>query len=95
MWCVWCALYLLAPAASWAQAATPAAASPAAQRRAVEHFARVPHLSRVALSPDGRQIAALLNQGDRTVLITRAVAGGSPRGVLETDNQKFHFNWIR
>lgn len=93
--CLLCLLCLLAPAASWAQDSAPAAASPAAQRRPVEYFARVPHLSRVALSPDGKQIAALLNREDRTVLITRPVAGGSPRGVLETDNQKFHFNWIR
>ena len=88
-------LCLLVPAASsWSQAAPAAAASPAA-RRPVEHFARVPQLSRVVLSPDGKQIAALLNQDDRTVLITRAVPGGNPRGVLETDNRKFHFNWIR
>lgn len=87
-------LCLLAPVASWSQAA-PAAPASAAASRPIEHFARVPQLSRVALSPDGKQIAALLNRDDRTMLITRAVTGGSPRGVLETDNRKFHFNWIR
>lgn len=64
-------------------------------RLSVEAFAALPALSGVTLSPDGRQIAAMLNISDRTVLVTRPLQGKALRQVLSTDNQKFHFNWAR
>ena len=73
--------------------ATPSPAT--ATRIPVEHFARLPVLQRVALSPDGRQIAALHNQHEQTVLITRPAFNGVAKIVLSTDNKKFFFNWIR
>jgi hypothetical protein len=48
-------------------------------RRPLEHFARLPQLSRVALSPDGERIAALFNDGHDTAVITRAAKGNAAR----------------
>ena len=66
-----------------------------AARQPVEHFARLPLLSQATLSPDGQQIAALMNHQERTLLITRPTAGGPSRGILTTDNKEFFFNWAR
>jgi dipeptidyl aminopeptidase/acylaminoacyl peptidase len=83
-----------------AMAQTPASAASAASgavpvvaRQPVERFASRPLLSQVTLSPDGQQIAALMNQKERTLLITRATAGGKPNVVLTTDNTTFSFKW--
>ncbi|HSI60739.1 MAG TPA: S9 family peptidase [Ideonella sp.] len=67
----------------------------AAQRLPVEAFAALPLLTQVTLSPDGKRIAAVVNQQDQSVLITQAVAGKKFDSVLQTDNQKFHFRWVR
>ncbi len=74
-----------------------AGAEPAAtpQRQPVERFASLPLLSQVRLSPDGRQITALMNIENDTGLITRTVLDGKVRSILKTDNRKFHFNWVR
>lgn len=75
-------------------ATTATTTAPPVARRPVEHFARLPLLSQVTISPNGRQIAALMNVEGRTLLISRATEGGKPRGLLTTDNKEFHFNWI-
>lgn len=82
--------------AAWAMAflATTAQADPAT-RRPVELFASLPLLSQVALSADGQQVAGLLNEGDRTVVVTRAVDGGKLTGVLTNNNQEFRIRWVR
>ena len=72
-----------------------AAAEPEPASLPLEAFAALPALSGVMLSPDGRQIAAMLNTADRTVLVTRPLLGKTLRPVLSTDNQKFHFSWAR
>jgi dienelactone hydrolase len=66
-----------------------------AARQPVENFARLPLLSQATLSPDGQQIAALMNHQERTLLITRPTAGGPSRGILTTDNKEFFFKWAR
>jgi acetyl esterase/lipase len=83
-----------ATAASAAAEAPPAAAGPA-RRLPVEHFAKLPLLSDLALSPDGQHIAALMNIDDHTALVVRPVNGDRLRPVLKSDNQQFHFNWIQ
>jgi dienelactone hydrolase len=87
-----------APAAVASAAATaeapPAPAGPA-RRLPVEHFAKLPLLSDLALSPDGQSIAALMNIDDHTALVVRPVNGDRLRPVLKTDNQQFHFKWIQ
>jgi dienelactone hydrolase len=91
---VWLGLSLAAAA----QTASPPAgeATPTVPPRLpLASFARLPLLSHVALSPDGQQIAALLNLADRTALIARPVAGQKPRTLLASDNKKFQFNWAR
>ena len=89
-------LAFLQPATAQTPASAASAASgavPVAARQPVERFASRPLLSQVTLSPDGQQIAALMNQKERTLLITRATAGGKPNVVLTTDNTTFSFKW--
>jgi len=62
---------------------------------ALESFARRPLMERVALSPDGRSIAAIVNNGSQSMLITRGFDGGEIQPVLSTDNLEFMFNWFR
>jgi dienelactone hydrolase len=84
-----------ATTASSAAAEAPAAAASPARRLPVEHFAKLPLLSDLALSPDGQHIAALMNIDDHTALVVRPVNGDKLRPVLKSDNQQFHFNWIQ
>lgn len=57
-------------------------------------FAQLPVLDEVQLSPNGERIAALLNIGDRTVVVTRDVFGSEPKIILKNDNEKFVINWF-
>lgn len=77
------------------RAPSVAATEPAPPVLPLEAFAALPALSAVMLSPDGRQIAALLNTSDRTVLVTRPLSGRTLRPVLSTDNEKFQITWAR
>jgi dipeptidyl aminopeptidase/acylaminoacyl peptidase len=61
----------------------------------IEDFARAPLLQHVQLSPDGKQIAAILNQGKLSVLVTRPVKGGTFKQLMATDNLEYQFNWLR
>jgi dipeptidyl aminopeptidase/acylaminoacyl peptidase len=84
---------------AWAQPSTEAtkpeaALSAPAARLPVDAYASLPLLSRLVLSPDGQQIAALLNHDKETLLITRSTLGGALQVVLKTDNQRFFINWI-
>ena len=83
-----------APVSAQNTSSTPAAASGVPQpeaRQPVERFASRPLLEQVRLSPDGQQIAALMNQQGRTLLITRPTVSGKPKVVLTTDNTQFNF----
>ncbi|MFN7723585.1 MAG: alpha/beta hydrolase family protein [Rubrivivax sp.] len=76
-----------------AQAQTEVAA-----RQPLQHFARLPQFERASLSPDGQKLVALLNEGDRTAVVLRPVQadqGGRSRVLAVSDNQKFHFKWVR
>ncbi|MBC7995120.1 MAG: S9 family peptidase [Rhizobacter sp.] len=64
-------------------------------RQPIDHFASLPLLEGASLSPDGRQVAALMNLQGQTFLITQPSAGGKPRGILSTDNREFYFNWAK
>ncbi len=76
-----------------ALAETPKAAPKPAP---VEHFAALPMLSQVKLSPDGQKLAYLMSRGGNTYLVTRAVAGnGATKALLSTDNKEYYFKWIR
>ncbi|MDC8772911.1 S9 family peptidase [Roseateles albus] len=61
----------------------------------IEDFARAPLLQHVQLSPDGKQIAAVLNQGKLSVLVTRPVKGGTFKQLMASDNLEHQFNWLR
>lgn len=77
------------------QPALAEAAPPAAARVPLEHFARLPMFTGVSLSPDGARLAALVNRGEDTLLVTRDVDGGELRALMKTDNLKFRFRWAR
>jgi dipeptidyl aminopeptidase/acylaminoacyl peptidase len=64
-------------------------------RQPVERFARLPLVSAATLSPDGRQLAVLMNHGGRSALVVQPTMGGAARGLLTTDNREFSFNWVR
>ncbi|WP_051241850.1 alpha/beta hydrolase family protein [Azohydromonas australica] len=79
-----------------AQQPAPAEAAPPAPARVpLEHFARLPMFTGVSLSPNGARLAALVNRGEDTLLVTRDVDGGELRALMKTDNLKFRFRWAR
>lgn len=62
-----------------------------------EHFLRRPLMESVRLSPDGMKLAAIINSGSNSLLVTRAAAGGAIVTVMHTDNLEFLFNgfqWV-
>lgn len=69
------------------------AAVAAGAAQPVEHFARLPLVTTVSLSPDGQRYAALVNQGGDTRLVTRHLAEREPRVALSTDNEDIRLNW--
>ncbi len=93
--CLWAAAaagtLLQAP---WARAAAASGSEARRARTPVAAFARRPLMTDMALSPDGQRIAALLNNEDRTLLVTRALTGGKMQVALTTDNLEFRINWI-
>lgn len=58
-------------------------------------FSRRPLMEQLALSPDGKRVAALVNGEAGTMLVTRAAAGGPVQNLMTTDNLEFIFGWIR
>ncbi|HLO95887.1 MAG TPA: S9 family peptidase [Burkholderiaceae bacterium] len=58
-------------------------------------FSRRPLMEQLALSPDGKRVAALVNSEAGTMLVTRAAAGGPVQNLMTTDNLEFIFGWIR
>lgn len=71
----------------------PAGAA-ARERQPVDKFASLPLVSQVSLSPNGEQIAALMNIEGRTALVVQS-PGHKPKSILATDNREFHFSWAR
>ncbi|MDM4764917.1 prolyl oligopeptidase family serine peptidase [Pelomonas sp. SE-A7] len=57
-------------------------------------FARRPMMEQLALSPDGKLIAAIVNDGARSLLVTRTADDGPVSVVLATDNLEFMINWL-
>lgn len=79
-----------------ASASSPVSAAAPLPPLPLEAFANLPLISSMALSPDGRRFAALVNSGDATVLAVREVSGGQKlQPLLRTDNKQFRFRWIR
>ena len=78
-----------APSLSWA--AEPQRAAPLP----LDSFVRRPLMEQVRLSPDGKKMAALINNGNQSLLITRSLSGGGIVTVMNTDNLEFLFNWFR
>ncbi|MDI4631667.1 S9 family peptidase [Pelomonas sp. V22] len=81
-------------AASTAPLVVRAATEAESGRLPLESFARRPMMEQLALSPDGKLLAAIVNEGKQSMIVTRAVDGGAFVGVLGTDNLEFTINWL-
>ena len=78
------------------QLCLPLCIASAAERIAVESFARPPQAQSVSLSPNGKWFAAITNRGDDSVVVTHSVDGNEPaKPLMTTDNREFHFAWAR
>ncbi len=60
----------------------------------IEAFARLPLMQMPRLAPDGVHLAAILNRGNETILVTRTIDSGKLTPVLKTDNTEFSLNWF-
>jgi dipeptidyl aminopeptidase/acylaminoacyl peptidase len=72
----------------------PAHAEPSAPPP-TEVFAALPRVSSIQLSPSGKHLAALRNQGGKTVLMTQTVSGQDAHAVVTTDNREYVITWFR
>lgn len=61
----------------------------------VATFAKAPLIYNVALSPDGKRVASLMNVPGGTALITQRTDGSDLRTVLSSDNKQMLFSWVR
>jgi len=66
----------------------------AALRLPLDAFARRPLMQMVALSPNGKRLAAIVNSESGSALVTRAVDGGPIQPVMNTDNLGSIINWV-
>jgi dienelactone hydrolase len=67
---------------------------PAVARQPLETFASLPLVSQVSLSPDGEQLAALMNVKGQTTLVVQS-PGRKPQSILVTDNKQYHFRRVQ
>lgn len=79
-------------AATSAENTAPVAVAPPLP---AERFARAPLLEGVALSPDGKRIAGLMNLAEGTVLVTQRIDGSALHNVLSSDNKQMAFGWVQ
>jgi dipeptidyl aminopeptidase/acylaminoacyl peptidase len=62
----------------------------------IEAFAALPHITAAALSPDGRHFAAVVHEGDATLVLTRPLdTSEPPKLVMRNDEPDFQVNWAR
>ena len=84
----WCLVLLLV--AAWFSAAVNAATPLPPQA-----YSHLPQAESLALSPDGKYIAYILNQEEGSVLVTLDLDKRETLGLTASDNEKFKFNWLR
>lgn len=70
-------------------------AEPSAPPPPTEVFAALPRVSSIQLSPSGKHLAALRNQGGKTLLMTQTVSGQDAHVVVTTDNREYAITWFR
>ncbi|GAB3028747.1 alpha/beta hydrolase family protein [Bowmanella dokdonensis] len=61
----------------------------------VEAFGNLPALTNVKLSPDGKHLAALRNEGGQTILLGVNLDKMSSRVLAVSDNKEIKFNWYQ
>ena len=60
-----------------------------------EAFAALPRISSVQLSPSGKHLAVLRNQGSDSLLMTHTVSGQDVHVAVTTDNREYVITWFR
>ncbi len=80
-----------------AAALSLSSAALAAAPQPIEHFARMPQIRNVAISPDGGRIAFISSAGDVSLIMTfdRAAAQQEFRRVAASEPDKFDLTWCR
>jgi dipeptidyl aminopeptidase/acylaminoacyl peptidase len=84
----WCLVFLLAMAVF-------SAAVHAAPPLPPQAYSHLPEAEDLALSPDGKYIAYLLNKEEGSMLVTLDLDKRETHGITASDNEKFKFNWLR
>lgn len=64
------------------------------KRLPLDFFARRPLLEQASLSPDGKLLAAIVNNGKNSLIVARPATGGQFTVLVSTDNLEFSINWI-
>lgn len=67
----------------------------AVEKIPIDYFSRLPGAYSVSLSPDGKNLAYLLNMQEHTFLVTVDLEGGKSYGIVKTDNEKYKIRWIK
>lgn len=60
----------------------------------LNYFARRPLLEQVIVSPDGKLIAAITNNNNESVIVTRPVGGDTFTELVGSNNLEYSINWI-
>ena len=61
----------------------------------LEYYANLPAVPFMALSPSGRQLAAIANIDGRAVVVTKPTGADKYVSILHNDNERFVINWMR
>jgi dipeptidyl aminopeptidase/acylaminoacyl peptidase len=61
----------------------------------VEAFSQLPSAHSIEMSPDGKYIAYFLNLDNATVLATMDLETHEPQGLIQSDNERYKFNWLQ
>ncbi len=75
---LWASMWLALP--SYAADALPTAA-----------FMALPQVEQLSLSPDGRHLAMVINQADKSLVVTQGLDGSGARAVTGLDQSEGHF----
>jgi dipeptidyl aminopeptidase/acylaminoacyl peptidase len=89
-------LYLMTAALPFNSSATASSSSIATNNNPmlpVSAYGKLPMVSNVQLSPDGKRIAMLKNLNGNQVLMTYNLANGESQPILQSDNIKITLNW--
>ena len=89
------AIYALFAILSFILCVEPARADSNSSPPRTEAFAALPRISSIQLSPSGKHLAVLRNQGGKTLLMTQTVSGQDTHAAVTSDNREYVITWFR